>query len=118
MNTIAKTGKYEIVESQVLFLDSPESELWLHLVIDGEFFGDIQVRFDMLEDEPAGMKTQVENGILTLRCVNFDQALGTGTKEPMEIGASKGKKLMLHLWSYLMGHKTVRKVEYSIFREI
>lgn len=49
MNTVIKTGKYEIVESKVLFLDSLDSELWIHLAVDGELLGDIQIQFTVQE---------------------------------------------------------------------
>lgn len=118
MNTVIKTGKYEIVESKVLFLDSLDSELWIHLAVDGELLGDIQIQFTVQEKKEPVIRCELENNILTIIWVNFNQSFGSGTTEPIEIGIVRGKSVKFHMWSYLMGHQKVRKIEYNIFREI
>ena len=117
MRTRIETGAYEIVESQVLFLDSPESELFIHLVVEEEFVGDIRIRFITDDTENLAVKGEMQEDALVLTCINFDNELGSGTNNPVNIGTSKGKRLMIHIWSYLMGDKKARKIEYTIFRE-
>ena len=117
MHTRIETRAYEIVESQVLFLDSPESELFIHLVVGEEFVGDIRIRFITDDTENLAVKGEMQEDALVLTCINFDNELGSGTNNPVNIGTSKGKRLMLHMWAYLMGDKKARKIEYTIFRE-
>lgn len=117
MRTRIETRAYEIVESQVLFLDSPESELFIHLVVEEEFVGDIRIRFITDDTENLAVKGEMQEDALVLTCINFDNELGSGTNNPVNIGTSKGKRLMLHMWAYLMGDKKARKIEYTIFRE-
>ena len=117
MRTRIETGAYEIVESQVLFLDSPESELFIHLVVEKEFVGDIRIRFITDDTENLAVKGEMQEDALVLTCINFDNELGSGTNNPVNIGTSKAKRLMLHMWAYLMGDKKARKIEYTIFRE-
>ena len=117
MRTRRETRAYEIVESQVLFLDSPESELFIHLVVEKEFVGDIRIRFITDDTENLAVKGEMQEDALVLTCINFDNELGSGTNNPVNIGTSKGKRLMLHIWAYLMGDKKARKIEYTIFRE-
>lgn len=117
MRTRIETRAYEIVESQVLFLDSPESELFIHLVVEKEFVGDIRIRFITDDTENLAVKGEMQEDALVLTCINFDNELGSGTNNPVNIGTSKGKRLMLHMWAYLMGDKKARKIEYTIFRE-
>ena len=75
------------------------------------------MKFVSQENENHTIEAEVLEGFLTLSCVNFNSALGTGTSVPIEIGMADGKKLMLHLWFCLIGQESVRKVEYSIFKE-
>lgn len=117
MRTRIETRAYEIVESQVLFLDSPESELFIHLVVEEEFVGDIRIRFITDDTENLAVKGEMQEDALVLTCINFDNELGSGTNNPVNIGTSKGKRLMLHIWAYLMGDKKAGKIEYTIFRE-
>lgn len=122
VNTTIQSGKYEIIESNMFFMDSPESEVRMHLIVGGKFVGDIKIHF--LTDrqiESHNVELEVQDGILMIRCTNFNNSFGTGTTEPVKIGFSDGKKLFMHLWIYYyMGENetAVRKVEYSILREI
>lgn len=69
------------------------------------------------EGESHGINAEVQEGMLTVNCINFNEMLGIGTTNSVEIGMVQGKKVRMHLWSYLMGQEEVRKVEYSIFKE-
>lgn len=117
MKTTIESGGYEIIESKVLFLDDPQSEMTLRLENGEELIGYIKVRFWNRENENHTIEGKVENGVLVLNCINFNEPLGTGTDQIVGIGKIDEKKINLHLWSYLLGNGTVRKVEYSIFKE-
>ena len=85
MRTRIETRAYEIVESQVLFLDSPESELFIHLVVEEEFVGDIRIRFITDDTENLAVKGEMQEDALVLTCINFDNELGSGTNNPVNI---------------------------------
>lgn len=118
MKSTVESGKYKIVESNSVFLDEPQSDMVVHLAIEGEQLGDIRVKFITLEDQKQGMQSEILNGTIILTCINFNDAFGTGTTKAFEIGSAQGKKVKLHLWSYLIGNGNVRKIEYSVYKEL
>lgn len=118
VNTVIETGKYEIVESGMFFLDSLESEVLIRLAIDGEFFGNIRVCFVTSAGQNTTIRGEMQEDTLMLTCVNFNSEMGEGTIQPIAIGDSDGKNVMFHMWMYSMGKKKVRKIEYSVFREL
>lgn len=122
VNTTIQSGKYEIIESNMFFMDSPESEVRMHLIVEGKFVGDIKIHF--LTDqkiESQNFELKVQDGTLMIWCTNFNSSFGTGTTKLVPIGFLDGKKLFMHLWSYYFtgeSESASRKVEYSILREI
>ena len=114
-----ESGKYEVIESSMVFMDDPLSEFRINLVIDNEVIGMVRICFyNASEETSSSFSVRVEGDELKVECVNFNGVLGTGTTVPANIGMYQGKKIMLHLWSYLLGNENVRKVEYTIFREL
>ena len=126
VKTTIRSGNYDVVEYGTFYMDNSESEVIIHLVIENKFIGDIKIHFVTIQQVP-GNKIEAEiikDGELLIKCINFNSGFGTGTRVPMEIGYADGKKIFLHLWSYLLGEmdaeqgSLVRKVEYSILKEI
>lgn len=125
MKTTIKTGKYEVVKSDVFYMDHPESEVMIHLVIENVLVGDIKINFITIQHmQGCEMEADVVDGELIIKCINFNDALGTGTIMPIEVGYAEGRKIFLHIWSYLLNgmdealNRAVRKVEYSILKEL
>ena len=117
MEITVENAGYEIIASAAFLMENPQSELLLHITDEGSHFGDITVHFTDIPDQKDEIKADFLNGSLTLTCINFNNALGTGTSVPFEIGSISGKKLILHLWSYFLGNRSVRKVEYTLYKE-
>jgi len=108
-----------VLESRMILMDEPMSELCIKLVIDDTEFRTMRIYFrNESEETSSRFAAKIENHELIMECINFNSALGTGTENPMRIGEHQGKRLMLHLWSYMLGNESVRKVEYTIFREM
>ncbi len=120
MKTTIRSGNLDIVESNIFFMDNPESDVWIHLVIDDEAVGDIKISFlTDDQDENYSVQSNVQNGVLNLKFINFNSRSGIGSTEKWHIGYLNGKKIYIHLWAYILGEdsKKTRKIEYSIFRE-
>lgn len=102
MKTTIESGGYEIIESKVLFLDDPQSEMTLRLENGEELIGYIKVRFWNRENENHTIEGKVENGVLVLNCINFNEPLGTGTDQMLGENSSGKSTLFqaLHLVSY------------------
>lgn len=120
------TGKYtegyEILENDTVLLPSKVSNLRLHFKFE-EFEFDFQMQFIVNEENPEEkLKLKIEGTLIRVECTNFNNPLGTGTIEPIEIATIDGKKLFIHFWSYLLGNnedkkQKTRRIEYTVLIE-
>ncbi len=113
-----ESGRYEVMESRMVLLDDPSAELRIDLVIDTKKIGIMRIYFRNAETDSSKFDMRLENGELLIECTNFNDVLGNGTTTPVVIGHFYEKKIAMHIWSYLLGTGNVRKVEYTIFREL
>ena len=51
--------------------------------------GDIRIRFITDDTENLAVKGEMQEDALVLTCINFDNELGSGTNNPVNIGTSK-----------------------------
>lgn len=122
-NLTIKNNSYEIISSNSLLLESENSSLKFHLESTDNFAFDVVIRFQSTADKNLSIEKEVEGPTtIVYNCINFDNALGSGTIEPINIATVKGHKWFLHFWSYLMGGDNgkshTRKVEYTIFEQV
>lgn len=111
-------GKYELVLSESIIMDSLDSELVIDLVVGTIHMGNIRFCFLMKEGEEVSIKSHGNNGELILECINFDGSTDTGTIEMIPIGKAEGKELKMHLWMTMLGNQKVRKVEINLYKEL
>ncbi|MDE6889342.1 MAG: hypothetical protein K2P45_12010, partial [Eubacterium sp.] len=98
MKTTIRSGNLDIVESNIFFMDNPESDVWIHLVID-EAVGDIKISFlTDDQDENYSVQSNVQNGVLNLKCINFNSRSGIGSTEKWHIGYLNGKKKYIYTY--------------------
>ena len=115
------TDGYEILENDTVLLPRKVSNLRLHFKFE-EFEFDFQMQFIVNEENPEqNLKLKIEGTLIRVECTNFNNPLGTGTIEPIEIATIDGKKLFIHFWSYLFGNEEkkqrTRRVEYTVLIE-
>lgn len=117
--TKISSGSCFLIDSQLAFLyDSNQP-----VEIEEEFGSDFRIiiRIVLAHDDKNEYRIEVgiQEDTVTYTCYNFDNALGTGTRTPIEFATYNGKKLFLHFWIYTMGGKedAIHKVEYSIWME-
>lgn len=118
MNCKIESGNYEVVESNMVLMDSKSSDLTIHLTVGDQNVGDIIVLFPTIEDNSQRQfSMDIHDEKLIITCANFHNAMGTGTVNAVEIGKVNGKVLKMQLWVYMLGDMETRKVEYTIFKE-
>ena len=116
--TIEKTtSDYLIIDSGAVITYSGKSDLTLSIKTDNDFSFSIEIKFVSTNDKVHKIERNVSGNLLTLTCVNFDNPLGTGTAEPLDIATVSGKKLYLNLWAYALGAGAQRYVVYTFYRE-
>lgn len=113
-----KTEKYELLESNVIYMDPEDSELLICLSLEEGKTISIYMRFR--EDKETGeyaIDAKIQGGALYITCTNFHNPLGTGTAKAIEVTESDVGRIYLHFWVYETGTKGTRRVEYDIFKE-
>ncbi len=60
-----------------------------------------------------------EEGMVEIRCTNFNNAFGTGTTKPIEIASLNDRKITLQFWAFLLGNKNegARRIDYTFYIE-
>ncbi len=71
--------------------------------------------FDDNETGKQSIEAKNDESLLTLRCTNFNNPLGTGLTEAMRIGDYLGKNLYLTFRIY--GMNAQKKLEYCFFMD-
>lgn len=115
------SGAYELIDSNSVLYFEGDSILEIEEVFNSSFKLSLRI---INEKDDSGkhslqFKVNAETNVIEYKCVNFDNALGTGTVKPLEICTIEGKKVYFHFWIYAMGgdNGKVRKLDYSVWKE-
>ena len=111
------SGKYELILSKSIIMDSLDSELAIDMFVEDVHMGKMKFRFLADEGGEISLKSEGQNGDLILECLNFDTTTDVGTIELMPLGKVNGKEIKMHLWTKLLGNRQVRKVEICLYKE-
>lgn len=69
------------------------------------------------EKQNLGLNSDAENGLIIINCTNFNNPLGTGTTQALELASVGGKKVSLHFWVYKLGKGSARRIDYCFYHE-
>ena len=118
-----ETGKYRIIDSGVVISAGLNDDISI-IVTPGEdnnFTFTVKWIFEVVEKQPYSIAHRVDadNGIVYIKCTNFDNALGTGTIVPFELARIGEKALCVQFWGYLLGDISggCRKLDYTFYIE-
>ena len=108
-----KTGQFQILASgQAIVLANEESS-----ILFGKDPGSLTLSFTFREDgkEPRMESNQRKAQELFLTFWNFNNSLGLGNVEPLEIGTMTGEKLFFSYRIFSLTDKTMRTIEYTFY---
>ncbi|MCD8338312.1 MAG: hypothetical protein LUD18_13800 [Lachnospiraceae bacterium] len=117
MNSVVMVGKYELLESNVVYLDPDMSEVVICFAAEEE---QTYIHLSFIDDQENAeysIKANVQNNHLYIICVNFRNTLGTGTVKALEFRSTEVEKILLHFWVYAVGEKGTRRIEYNLLKE-
>lgn len=108
------SGKRKIIETDSVYLYSPDDDLILSFIFKERDF-DVIVRQSYIN----GIDTQIMNLIVDGVCHYMEPLKrlpdgSLGTTQPVEMVTIGEKKLYIHIWSYLVS-ESVRKIEYTVY---
>lgn len=108
---------YNIISSGSVILYEAHSELKFSIEASEDFSFEIVFQFINDDKKERSLDKEVRDNTIYFKCVNFENALGVGTMNPLPIATVAGKEWFLHFWSYTMGDNNVRKVSYTFFEK-
>ncbi len=116
------TGTRKVIDSGSVILFDGECTAKFTIEIGMGFT--IIVEIDFAEQADLGMvikkDVDVSKNYLKYTCYNFNNSLGTGTTEALNLATYNNKKVCMHFWSYLLGNKEevhTRRIDYTFFIE-
>lgn len=110
------SGNYRILDSGTVLAWSPAEGIDFLIEEAGLCF-ELHLQFVSAENGQQMIRPEVEGNVITLTCVNFNDPLGTGTSQPIELAEADGKKLFVAFWAYAPGNGAARKVDYTFYIE-
>lgn len=115
------SGGYDILDYGVVYSfgknEDIEYEMDVVAIKDPEIRFKMKIVFQFRDDgKEVQIERRVEGETVYFICYNFNNKLGTGTNEPVELAMVAGRRLYIHLWVVMQG-ETTRKIEYTTYFE-
>lgn len=116
MLTKLSSGNYEIINSGTVLLCGKDPDLLIEMSFSSGFKMNLKLLFIEDDTKKQELNTKIEKDTLIINSINFNNSLGTGMSSPISVATVDGRKVYLHMWSYLLS-ETTRKVEYTVLWE-
>ena len=113
-----KSGKAEIVTSGIGMIFGPDDTFDMHLNFDENFKFTVRLQFiDNSEKAHPRLEiiTNTDNEIITLKCINFADPIGTGTLKPIVLGTYDNRRIYLKFWVMTPEEKQTREIRYYFY---
>lgn len=117
MDVGLRSGCYNILSSGTALTTNYAADFEFNVTMSPSFTFNIILEFESNKDDKQRVNQTVSNNTITLQCINFDNALGTGLTEPVEIATYQDKKVYLNFWVYSLGDKSLRQILYTFYTE-
>lgn len=117
MDIKMSNDNYKIVSSGMVIMYKYDSELKFSIKASETFSFDLVLKFVTDENRERTLNKEVSDNKIILECVNFKEQQGVGTIVPLSIATVSGKDVLFHFWSYSMGNRDTRKIEYTFFEK-
>ena len=105
MKSKIETEERVVLDSGFIIMDKSDSKVSISVSDGTSGYGKICFEFINGGDgvsEEASLEASMRDGIPVLKCYNFNNRLGSGTIDPLELNLSSGKILFVYFWIYLV----------------
>lgn len=116
MHINISSGNHDILATGQAFLFDQSDRLFVTISNDSY---DMNIIFEFIQDDSKKriVKSEIVDGNLVIRCINFKEQ-NAGLTKPINIGTIDGKKISVMFWSYLEGADSpIRSIRYTFFAE-
>ena len=108
------TNQHKVIESGSIISYEKDSDIEMNVAFENGFSFKILFLFIDEKIKESRLDKEIKEGNkIIFKCVNFDNALGTGTVKPVSLATIENKEVFLHFWVYLLADKGARKLEYT-----
>lgn len=117
MTEIICDNKRLIYSNRICCISNDSIDLKIDLTADTT----INIIFNFLYEKGDGIKTtkqSPENGKVVFNLTNYNNSLGTGVTEPIEIGLLNDKKIYIIFYVYRLGKETLPILDVSLYLEV
>ncbi len=115
-------GSYVILQSGVVITTNKNESLTLQLSLTNEegkspFSFSIQFLFEDKEgeDKKFYIKSDDARNLISITCINFNNPLGTGSTNPINIATYMNRSVSLQFFIYEVGQGIAKKIEYCLY---
>lgn len=117
MNVINKVGKLFVQYSAFIILHDKNEEALIDYIADNGFEVKLGIKFTHRQDTTdQKLESYNVDGRTYIILQNFNNPLGTGIVEPIQVAVIGGRKLYILFWTYDLGN-TSKKIEYEFLME-
>lgn len=109
--------KYDVLESGSLITYSNNADVTFNLTFDDTFAFGLVLEFGSDGEKEHKLFKKVDQNTITLVCTNFDNPLGTGTIQPIELATYGNKKVYLNFWVNALANNSLKKISYTFYIE-
>ena len=114
------TGEMSVISSGFGITYDKEADYNIHVRFGDTFSFTVRIIFGA--DEPDGkpkMQPEIDEQkkVITLKCLNFNDFIGTGTIKPMNLATYKGRKIYFNFWVRTPGNGENREIRYCFYIE-
>ena len=112
------TSDYIVLESGTVQTFAKNSSMTFNFGFDNAFQMSIVIEFKQVENEKYKLENRIDGNKIIFTCYNFDNALGTGTTNPLSVATYKGKSIYFSFWVYALGQNAMKKIDYCLYQAI
>ena len=118
MQVVKSSCGYEIFDSGTLISFSQSSDIKIAIVCDESFAFNVLFKFESVPGQEYSLKKEVIGSTIQLTCINFNNSLGTGTTQSIELATFSGKKIYINFWISALSDNALKKLEYNLYKEV
>lgn len=117
MSVTVSSGTYKILESGTVITFDEQSDLSFDLDLNDSLKFTLTLRFISNEGDEIKMVANVNDQLITITCENFDNVLGTGVIQPLQLAIVNDKKLFFRFWVRKLGKSATKEIAYTFYIE-
>lgn len=113
-------GEYAIVDSKTVILLDKNADFTVCFTFDPDSDVAVRIRFrsDDTMETKVNISTDAETNLITLTCINCENTMEFCSSDPIYLGKYHEKDLYLNFWVNSAGYDSMKKITYTLYKEL